>query len=138
MKLSSQDAYNELTYYTLSHKIEEFIHQYVVDAYAAQNADENTKPIKINFGLIGLYLHLEKGYTGKEVQKAHMQLAGYKSKLPMISLPKDRGEITVFDVLKAPEGEERDRKIEEWMQSVWRVYRGSHTIIKEFLETYLH
>ena len=131
------DAFHELSYYTLSHKKEEFIHQYVVDAYAAQTADKNTKSIKINFGLIGLYLHLEKGFSGKEVQRAHMALARYKDKLPIIHLPEKRGEITVFDVLQAPEGEERVAKIEAWMESVWGAYKSEQQKIKDFLEKYL-
>ena len=32
----------------------------VVDAFAAQYTDENTKNITIIFGLIGLYLHMER------------------------------------------------------------------------------
>ncbi|HSD98157.1 MAG TPA: DUF5946 family protein [Patescibacteria group bacterium] len=135
--MTPQDAFHELSYYTLSHKKEEFIHQYIVDAFAAQTADKNTKSIKINFGLIGLYLHIEKGCTGKEVQQAHMQLAKYKDKLPVIVLPKERGEITVFDVLDSPEGNVRDTKIEEWMQSVWEAYKDEQGKVKEFLKEYL-
>ena len=131
--MTSQEAFDELSYYTLSHKQEEFIHQYVVDAFAAQNADEGTKTIAIVFGLVGLYLHIEKKYSGKMVQKAHMQLAKYKEKLPKIVLPKDRGEITVFDVLNTPEGDQRDEKIEDWMHSVWQAYHASYKIIDKFL-----
>jgi hypothetical protein len=59
---SSQDQFHELSFYTLSHPdTVYFIHQHAVDAFAAQTADENTKPIKLTFGLIGLYLFLEKG-----------------------------------------------------------------------------
>ena len=128
------EAFNELSYYTLSHKTDEFIHQYIVDAYAAQTADENTKPIKISFALIGLYLHVEKKYTGKMTQKAHMELAKYKKMLPKFALPKDRGVITVIDVLNTKPGEERDKKIEEWMNTVWKAYKNSHKIVEQFLE----
>jgi hypothetical protein len=135
--MTPQEAFYQLSYYTLSHQPDEFIHQYIVDAFAAQMANENTKSITINFGLIGLYLHLEKGYTGKMVQKAHMQLATYKHKLPQIVLPENRGEVTVFDVLNTPEGDERDKMIEEWMKSVWSAYADNYQLIEKFLETYL-
>jgi len=135
--MTSLEAFDQLSYYTLSHKKDEFIHQYIVDAFAAQMADENTKSIKINFGLIGLYLHLEKGFTGKQVQKAHMQLARYKTRLPKIDLPEKRGGIGVFDVLATTEGEGRDAKIEDWMHSVWDAYKGSHQTIKDYLEKFL-
>jgi hypothetical protein len=45
--LSEQETYNELSYYTLSHGDPSFIHQYIVDAYAAQYTDEKSKPIKV-------------------------------------------------------------------------------------------
>lgn len=136
--MTPDEAFNELSYYTLSTKQDEFIHQYVVDAFAAQMADKKTKLIKINFALIGLYLHLEKGFTGKQVQIAHMQLAKYKRKLPTITLPQNRGDITVFDVLQLPEGEKRDEKIEEWMKSVWSAYAPQHKKVKSFITAYLN
>lgn len=36
---SEQETYNELCYYTLSHGDSSFIHQHVVDAFAAQSCD---------------------------------------------------------------------------------------------------
>jgi hypothetical protein len=55
------EQYNELSYYTLGHPDKKyFIHQHLVDAYTAQKADENTKPIAITFDLVGLYLYVEK------------------------------------------------------------------------------
>jgi len=93
-------------FYTLSHPDKSyFIHQHVVDAYSAQTADENTKPIGLVFALVGLYLYLEKNYTGRQVQQAHMKLANNKKPWPKIELPKDRGAITVTDVLNAQPGE---------------------------------
>lgn len=135
--MTPQEAFDMLSYYTLSHKQEEFIHQYSVDAFAAQVADGNTKPITINFALFGLSLHIEKQFTGRQVQVAHMHLAKYKNKLPKIILPENRGEITAVDVLQVQEGDKRDRKIEDWMRCVWSAYKDSHEVIREFLEKYL-
>ncbi len=59
MDRSDQEAYNELSYYTLSHPDPAFIHQNIVDAYTAQHAGQDTKPIAITFALIGLYLSVE-------------------------------------------------------------------------------
>src|SRR5258708_288507 len=70
-----QDLYYSLAFYTLNLKDKAFLNQYIVDAYAAQHATKETKPIKITFALVGLYLMAEKGYTGRQVQQAHMQLA---------------------------------------------------------------
>ena len=54
----------------LSHGDAFFIHQVAVDAYAAQHAGPASKTITIAFALIGLCLLLERGYTGKAVQRA--------------------------------------------------------------------
>lgn len=124
--LSLQEAYNELSYYTLAHTDSSFIHQHIVDAFAAQSADEHTKPIRITFALIGLYLYIEKKYTGKQVQIAHTYMAKEKMVWPTFTLPKDRGNITVTDVLDTPAGEERDTLIQTWCSLVWRTYDESH------------
>ena len=89
--MEPDDLYNQLAFYTLAHPDPSFIHQLVVDAYTAQNADDSTKPIALDFALIGLYLHIEKGYTGKQVQRAHMQLANRTKTWPKLTLPTNRG-----------------------------------------------
>lgn len=121
-----QDQFNELSYYTLAHDRTYFIHQHAVDAFAAQTADENTKPIKITFALIGLYLFLEKGFTGKQVQQAHVKMSQSKEVWPSLPLPHHRGEITVADVLQEEPGERRDLLIRKWCESVWREYDQWH------------
>lgn len=130
-----QDQFHELCYYTLAHHNRGyFIHQHAVDAFAAQMADENTRPIKLTFGLIGLYLYLEKGFTGKQIQDAHVKLSINKKAWPSLPLPKDRGIITVADVLHAEAGEPRDRMISIWCQSVWDAYAGWHEVIARLIK----
>ena len=121
------EKYQELSYYTLSHPDPTFIHQYVVDAFTTQQAGKETKPIKIAFALIGLYLHVEKGYSGKQVQQVHMQLAKQRKYWPEIQLPEDRGEITVADVLDAEPGRQRDEMIDAWCRSVWQAFHQENT-----------
>ena len=108
-----------------------FIHQYIVDAYAAQHADENSKPIKVGFALIGLFLHIERHYTAKQVQEAHMRLAKNKKQWPLFDLPVHRGNIGVSDVLHAKPGHERDRAINEWSASVWEAWSDSHAKVAD-------
>ena len=85
--MSPQDEFNELSFYTLSHNGGGyFIHQHAVDAFQAQTATAETKSIGLAFGLIGLYLFLEKGYTGRQVQLAHVKLS--KNKKPWPRLPR--------------------------------------------------
>jgi len=126
---SEQDLFHKLSYYTLSHPDPSFIHQHIVDAFAAQRADGKTKRIALTFALVGLYLHLEKGYTGRRVQLAHMEMARTKRDWPAIELPDERGDVTVSDVLAAPPGAERDSMIDTWCASVWGAYKQSHAQI---------
>ncbi len=134
---TEQEVYNQLSYYTLSHPDISFIHQNIVDAFTAQTADRNTKPIAITFALVGLYLYLEKGFSGKQVQKMHMKMGKSKTLWPKFDLPKERGGIRVDDVLPARPGVERDNMIHEWCESVWKAYSESHekvtNIAAEFL-----
>ncbi len=73
MKASDQDAYDQLRYYTISRNDPMFIHQHVVDAFAAQNADSTTKPITLTFSLIGLYRLMEHQYSGRQVHRVHAE-----------------------------------------------------------------
>jgi hypothetical protein len=123
---SEQEKYAELSYYTLAHPGSDFIHQHIVDIFIAQEANESTKPIAINFALIGLYLYLEKACTGREVQHIHMRLAKQKLAWFKFPLPETRGQITVSDVLDAAAGQERDEMIRRWAKSVWEAWQASH------------
>ena len=130
---SPRDLYYELSAYTLSHPDPAFIHQFVVDAFAAQSADEETKPITLTFALIGLYLHIEKHFSGRQVQRVHTLLAGGRKDWPRFPLPQNRGEMTVRDVLAAPPGPERDAAIEAWCTSVWQAYAASRATVVAIL-----
>ena len=128
-----QDAYDELQCYTLAHGDPSFIHQNVVDAFTAQHANERTKPIALTFALVGLYLHVEKQFSGKQVQRAHMELARQKRLWPTFPLPETRGALSAVDVMAAPEGVARDQAIRAWCVSVWRAFRECHQIVADLL-----
>lgn len=132
---SEQDDYNELSYYTLAHPHPSFIHQHIVDAYTAQHADEKTKPIAVAFAPIGLYLYIEENYSGKEVQETHMQLANNRRQWPPFNLPKQRGIVTVSDVLAEPAGQWRDSMIRTWCISVWEAWKESRTMVIDLLQS---
>lgn len=131
---SDEDLRNELSYYTLSHGDPSFIHQNAVDAYTAQHADENTKPIATVFALVGLCLHLEKDFTGRQVQQMHMRLAKHRKQWPRLMPPAQRGDITVSQVMAASPGKARDEMIHTWCASVWRAWRESRQQILELLK----
>ena len=127
-------AYHHVCAYTLTLGDPDFIHQHVVDAFAAQTADARTKPVGLTFALVGLYLLVEKQFSGRHVQRVHMALARHKEPWPMFALPHDRGTMTVADVVAAPPGPDRDRAIHAWCASVWAAYGESHGAVARLLE----
>jgi len=131
---SCRDLFFELSGYTLAHGDARFIHQHVVDAYAAQHAGENPRPIATTAGLIGLHLFAEKKYSGRRVQRAHMELGNRMKEWPAPAPPRDCGVLNVAMVLAEPPGERRDRTIEDWARSVWAAWKDEHARIEGLLE----
>lgn len=125
--------YNQLCFYTLAHGDPAFIHQDVVDAYAAQRADRQWKPIRVAFALIGLYLSVEKGFSGRQVQLVHMRIARRRRDWPVFTAPARRGEIGVVEVMAAPVGPARDEMIRQWCASVWLAWADSHAAVRTLL-----
>lgn len=122
---ADQELYNELSLYTLELRDPEFIHQHIVDAFAVQYADGATKPIAIVFGLVGLYLYLEKNFTGRQVQRAHMQLARYRKTWIAPPIPEQQASIGVANILAAPPGPQRHAMIRGWCEAVWRDWQSA-------------
>ena len=131
--MTEEDAYHELSAYSLSHGGKEFVHQYVVDAYGAQSATPSGKPIRLAFALIGLYLHLDRGFDGRQVQRVHKTLGDRTHSWPAFALPDHRGTVSAADVMAAPEGDARDRAIEDWCQSVWASYAEARPLVEALL-----
>src|SRR5207245_9270566 len=77
---TTRAAYDEVYVYTMGRP--GFILQHVVDAFAVQTATDGSKPIAVVFGLVGLYLHVEKQFSGRQVQEAHIKLGRRKREWP--------------------------------------------------------
>jgi hypothetical protein len=130
---SCQELCDELSAYTLTHGDREFIHQHVVDAYAAQHTSKDTKPIALAAALIGLFLFVERGYTGRRVQLAHMQLGNKMKGWPLFEAPQRHATFTIADPLSAPAGPERDETIKQWARSVWEMWKERHLEVERRL-----
>jgi hypothetical protein len=122
------ELHDELTAYNISFSNIDFFAQHSVDAYGAQHAGENVKPINTAFSLIGLYLAIEKGYTGRQIQLAHMEL-GRNKKItwPKLERPTEPGAVNISHVLQATPGNERKVLIKKWAASVWQAWEKEHT-----------
>lgn len=129
------EAYDELAAYSLGLGDVGFLHQHVVDTYAVRVATDDTKPIAVVQALVGLYLHVNRGLTGRQVQRVHKMLADRRPAWPRISLPSNRGSMTVRDVLAQRPGVARDRAIEEWASETWNACRALRPDLDAFLST---
>jgi hypothetical protein len=124
---------NELSYYTLAHGDPRFIHQHLVDAYGAQHVRQSKSTIGAAFALAGLYLAVERGFTGRQVQKMHMVMAGKSKHWPRFDPPEDVGPLTVADVLAVKPGPRRDEQLMDWCASVWGAWSSEHARVRELV-----
>lgn len=111
---------------------ERFLHQHAVDAYAAQHAAENPRPIATTAGLIGLYLFVEKGWTGRRVQRAHMELGNRMKEWPRCRPPPPpaRSSPPSSPRRKGASGTTGD----EWARAAWSAWTSEHARIRERME----
>jgi hypothetical protein len=129
-----QSAHEELQLYTYSLGDADFVHQHVVDAWTLQHADSRTKPIALAFSLLGLHLHLERGFSGRQVQRVHMDLSRRREALPAFRVPSQRPALTVLDVMSAPPGPARLRALDAWCASVWQAWSCEHEAVARWME----
>lgn len=125
------DLFGQLSAYTLSHGGAGFIHQHAVDTWQAQHVLASKSNIGLAFSLIGLYLALEKGYTGRRVQLAHMELGRTKRQWAWFEPPAERPMLTVLDVLHTQPGKDRDAMIMKWAAAVWASWSHAHGWTKQ-------
>jgi len=128
---------NELSYYTLAHGDRAFIHQHLVDAYGAQHVRQSKSTIGAAFALAGLYLAVEKGFTGRQVQKMHMLMASRSKDWPGFEPPPTVGTLTVADVLKIEPGPDRDEALMGWCASVWAAWSTEHEPVRQMMARFL-
>ena len=127
--------YGELTGYTVAqaYSTGTFLHQLAVDTYAAQHAKDDAPPIGTAFALIGLHFAFERGYSGKQVQHMHMLLARRSKHWPRFAPPHHVGDVTVWDVMQAQPGGQRDTMLRRWGQSVWDAWQAERTRVESLI-----
>jgi hypothetical protein len=75
---TDDEAYQELAAYTLGLHDAAFIHQHLIEACAVHAATPTDKPIRIVQALVGLFLDVEYGFMGRQVQRVHQILASQR------------------------------------------------------------
>lgn len=116
----------------------DFIHQLAIDTYEAQHGGGKTKNISTAFGLIGLYLALEKKYNGREVQKAHIVLANRTKDWPRFDPPTHNFEITIKDVLEPKNEKKLNGLIRLWADSTWKSWTTERDNIIRLVDKFLY
>jgi Family of unknown function (DUF5946) len=122
--------FGELSAYTLSLSDSTFMHQHAVDAYGAQHGGEPARPVTTVYALIGLYLAVERGYDGRQVQQAHMRMARSRTAWPALAPPAAGGDVNVSDVLQAAPGEARAAMLRQWASSEWSAWADRHAWVR--------
>lgn len=112
-------------------------HQLTVDAYGAQHAGAPTPPISTAFGLLGLYLALDRGWGGLAVRAAHGYLAQRHRSWPTFEPPSDRGPLTVQHVAEAQSPEAHGERVLAWAASVWSAWADQHTAVADWTDAVL-
>jgi hypothetical protein len=132
---SEVDAYHALCAYTLQLRDPAFLHQYVVDAWTVKNADTNTKAIALIFAMFGLYLAVEKGISGRQVQRFHIRMAKRHRSWPSLPLRQGSPSVTVVEVMQAPSGSKRDALILAFAAAAWKCCTAARPAIIEIAHT---
>jgi Family of unknown function (DUF5946) len=133
-----RNVMNELSYYTLAHGNPAFIHQHLVDAYGAQHVRPQSKStIGAAFALAGLYLAVERGFSGRQVQKMHMLMASKSKTWPRFEPPAYTGRLAVGDVLQVQPGPGRDQELMRWCGSVWAAWSSEQGRVKAMVDKFL-
>jgi len=129
--------YDELAAFTQTSGDKDFIHQIAIDSYTAQHLGTKLKPIGAAFALIGLYLAFEKGYTGRQVQLAHMALAKTRREWPPFASPKGQAGLTVASVVNGLNEDNYRERINAWGKAVWHWWKPEHESVGDLIKLYL-
>jgi|BenlonsequeITSRD_1030534.scaffolds.fasta_scaffold00722_14 hypothetical protein len=132
-----RELYHELSAWLMMNQDLGFRAQHAVDAYGAQHSGGVTKNITTAFALIGLYLALEKGFSGRRVQQIHMELARMSIEWPSLEPPAANYAITVADVVRAEEGPAREEMLMEWARCAWDAWRERHDWVRSVCAAHL-
>ncbi len=129
--------YDRLAAFTQSRGDKDFIHQIAVDAYTAQHLGPEVKPIGGTFALVGLFLAFERGYTGRQVQLAHMALGKTKRDWPRFEPSKGTAKLTVADALRGLDEKNYRDRINAWGKAVWDLWKPEHGHVAALVNKFL-
>ncbi|TAH48627.1 MAG: hypothetical protein EYC68_20175 [Chloroflexota bacterium] len=97
----------------------------VIDAYAVQHHGKTERRAiqSVNAHLVALYLQLEKGYKGEQVNVALQRVLKFADEFVWLEPPTPNGTLTIADVLRAETSEEQANAIENYARDIWRAWK---------------
>jgi hypothetical protein len=98
----------------------------VIDAYCVQHhgAQERRAIQSVNVHLVALYLQLEKGYVGNQVNVAIQRILCFADQFKWLDPPTPNGTLTVADILKADTPQAEADAIEAYARDIWQAWRA--------------
>jgi hypothetical protein len=110
-------------------------HQLTVDAYGAQHAGPpGGRRSYVAYSLAGLYLALERGWTGIQVRSFHAKMGRPDTTWPELRRPLSTGVLTVADVVAAgarlASADGHAETVERWARSVWDAWADQHEAVR--------
>lgn len=105
----------------------------VIDAYAVQHhgKPERRAIQSVNAHLVALYLQLEKGYSGEQVNAALQRVLKFANEFVWLEPPTPNGTMTIADVLRAQTPEEQANAIEKYARDIWSAWQvHRETVLK--------
>jgi hypothetical protein len=114
-------------------------HQTCVDSYAAQHVGPQMRPMTVCFALNGLYLVLERGWSGIAARDAHGHLARtvVRADWPNFEPPSEAGPLTVLDGALSADLDAQGAAIEAWGRSVWATWSHVHDAVRQLTDRQL-
>lgn len=110
-------------------------HRLSVDAYAVQHpgspCSESIQSVAVH--LCRLCLILEGGASIERANDAMLAVHKVERQFRWLEPPRQRGELTVVDVLAAQTPDEHARQVERWARSVWEAWAIHHETIRSWL-----
>lgn len=110
------------------------LHQLTVDAYGSQHGGPPTPPIATAFGLIGLRLALDEGWSGTQVRSAHQYMGEASGDWPVFDRPATPGDVTVYDVAAADSPEAHADAVGRWAAAVWSAWHEAHPRVRALID----
>jgi hypothetical protein len=137
-----ESVLDELLGYEFQHPVMLRYHQLTVDAYGAQHAGGAAPPMRVAYGLAGLWLALEHGFSAEDVRAVHRRMGHPTAAWPAFLPPEPPQRwLTVLDVAEAGVRQHSDgghaRAVTQYAESVWGAWLGTRPGVDDAVEAML-